>query len=97
MGQPQGGFPKDIQAIVLKGKKPITGRPGEHLLAVDFGKIKEEMASFCPDPTMKDLVSYCLYPKVLTDYLAHTHEYSDLSILDTSVFFNGLAPGRPLK
>ena len=94
MGQPQGGFPKDIQEIVLKGKKPITGRPGEHLPAVDFNKVREEMAAFCPEPTMMDMVSYCLYPKVLKDYFAHTHEYSDLSILDTPVFFNGLALGE---
>jgi len=94
MGQPQGGFPKDIQAVVLKGKKPITGRPGEHLSAVDFNKVKEAMSSFCPAPTMKDMVSYCLYPKVLKDYFAHIQEYSDLSILDTPVFFNGLALGE---
>ena len=31
MGQPVGGFPKDIQNIVLKDKKPITVRPGELL------------------------------------------------------------------
>ena len=94
MGQPQNGFPKDIQEIVLKGKKPITGRPGEHLPPVDFGKIKEEMASLCPEPTMQDMVSYCLYPKVIKDYFAHAQEFSDLSILDTPVFFNGLAPGE---
>lgn len=29
MGQPVGGFPKDLQKVVLKGKKPITCRPGE--------------------------------------------------------------------
>ena len=95
MGQPQGGFPKDIQAIVLKGKKPIAGRPGEHLPPVNFAKVKEEMAAFFtdPNPSMKDMVSYCLYPKVFKDYYAHGQEYSDLSILDTSVFFNGLAIG----
>jgi len=94
MGQPQGGFPTDIQEIVLKGKKPITGRPGEHLPPVDFDKIKEEMASFSPtEPNMQDIVSYCLYPRVLKDYLTHKQEYSDLSVLDTPVFFNGLTPG----
>ncbi|MCL2400789.1 MAG: pyruvate carboxylase [Defluviitaleaceae bacterium] len=93
MGQPQGGFPKDIQAVVLKDKKPITGRPGEHLPSIDFEKIKEEMKDICPQPTMQDIVSYCLYPKVIKDYFTHNQEYSDLSILDTSVFFNGLTVG----
>ena len=94
MGQPQGGFPKDIQALVLKGKEPITGRPGEHLAPVDFAKVKEEMAAFCPEASMRDMVSYCLYPKVIKDYLEHIQEYSDLSMLDTPVFFNGLGIGE---
>jgi len=94
MGQPQGGFPKDIQDIVLKGKTPITGRPGEHLPSVDFAEVKKEMASFCPQPTMQDVVSYCLYPKVIENYFAHNQEYSDLSVLDTNVFFNGLGVGE---
>ena len=28
MGQPDGGFPKELQSIVLKGQEPITVRPG---------------------------------------------------------------------
>src|SRR5699024_7910011 len=31
MGQPVGGFPKDLQKIVLKDKEPIRNRPGELL------------------------------------------------------------------
>ena len=94
MGQPSGGFPKDIQKIVLKGKTPITCRPGELLAPIDFDKVREEIGPFCPDADMKDIVSYCLYPKVFKGYCAHQAEYSDLSALDTSVFFHGLAPGE---
>ena len=50
MGQPAGGFPKDLQRVVLKGKAPITCRPGELLPPVDFEEKKREMASFNPDP-----------------------------------------------
>ena len=31
-----GGLPEELQKVVLKGKKPITVRPGELLEAVDF-------------------------------------------------------------
>jgi len=93
MGQPQGGFPKDIQEIVLKGKKPITCRPGELLPPVDFDEVAKQMKAFCPEPTMQDVVSYCLYPNVLKNYFAQVQEYSALSSLDTSIFFNGLQPG----
>ncbi|MDY5611804.1 pyruvate carboxylase, partial [Dysosmobacter sp.] len=50
MGQPAGGFPKDLQKVVLKGKEPITCRPGELLEPVDFEAKKKEMKSFDPDP-----------------------------------------------
>jgi pyruvate carboxylase len=94
MGQPQGGFPKDLQEIVLKGAEAITCRPGEHLASVNFDEVAKEMQSFCPNPTMQDIVSYCLYPKVIKDFYAHRKENSDLSILDTPVFFGGLRPGE---
>jgi pyruvate carboxylase len=80
--------------MVLKGKTPVTGRPGEHLAPVDFDKIAEQMKSFCPNPTMKDILAYCLYPKVIEAFYANLKEYSDLSTLETPVFYNGLAPGR---
>ena len=40
MGQPEGGIPKDIQRIVLKGEKPITVRPGNYYPPEDFEKVK---------------------------------------------------------
>jgi len=94
MGQPQGGFPKDLQQIVLKGKKAITGRPGESLKSLDLNKVKKEMEAFCPEPSNQDVLSYCLYPKVIKDYFAHKSEYSDLSNLNTVAFFNGLKKGE---
>ena len=94
MGQPAHGFPPDIQAMVLKGKKALTGRPGEHLPPVDFNEITEKMKSFCPNPTMQDVMGYCMYPKVVEAFYAHRQEYSDLSGLETPVFYNGLVPGR---
>jgi len=36
LGQPPGGFPEDIQKIVLKGEEPITVRPGTLLEDYDF-------------------------------------------------------------
>ena len=43
MGQPEGGFPEDIQKVVLKGKKPITCRPGELLEPEDFDAIRKKL------------------------------------------------------
>ena len=94
MGQPEGGFPPALQKAVLKGKTPITDRPGAMLAPIDFDAVKTEMASFCENPSMQDVLSYCLYPKVFTNYCKHTAEFSALSAMDTQTFFYGLTPGE---
>ena len=65
MGQPPCGFPEDIQNVVLKGEKPITCRPGELLEPVNFEQVHKEIEAFHPNPDMRDVISYCLYPKEL--------------------------------
>ncbi|MGI6226255.1 MAG: pyruvate carboxylase, partial [Peptococcales bacterium] len=94
MGQPMGGFPIELQKVVLKGEEPITCRPGELLEPVDFEAIKLKLRNELGiEPTRKAVLSYCLYPRVLEDFLKHQEEYSDISRMDTNVFFQGLEPG----
>lgn len=92
IGQPEGGFPKELQEIVLKGEQPISCRPGELLPDEDFEGIKAELEKkFGVKQTMKDVVSYCLYPKVYEDFLEHNlNQYTDVSNLESHVFFYGL-------
>ena len=97
MGQPAGGFPKDLQRVVLKGKKPITCRPGELLPPVDFEEKKREMQSFDEDPSWRAVLSYCLYPKVVEDYVKNQKEYGYIMRLGSHVFFHGLAVGETNK
>ena len=97
MGQPAGGFPKDLQRVVLKGKAPITCRPGELLPPVDFEAKKREMAAFDPDPTWRAVLSYCLYPKVVEDFVKTRKEYGYIMRLGSHVFFHGLAVGETNK
>ena len=97
MGQPAGGFPKDLQRGVLKGKKPITCRPGELLPPVDFEEKKREMQSFDADPSWRAILSYCLYPKVVEDYVKNQKEYGYIMRLGSHVFFHGLAVGETNK
>lgn len=97
MGQPAGGFPKDLQRVVLKGKKPITCRPGELLPPVDFEEKKREMQSFDPNPSWRAVLSYCLYPKVVENYVKTRKEYGYIMRLGSHVFFHGLAVGETNK
>lgn len=41
LGQPHGGFPEELQRVILKNREPITVRPGELLEDVDFGQLKK--------------------------------------------------------
>lgn len=95
MGQPMGGFPEDIQEIVLKGEKPVDVRPGLLLEDEDFGKIISYLKEkYSIEATMKDALSYALYPKVFEDYLKYIGEYGDLSRMGSDIFFHGLSEGE---
>ena len=97
MGQPPFGFPEDLQKVVLKGKEPITCRPGELLAPVDFGEKRRELEKLEPDPSWRDVLSYCLYPKVMEDYIKSKKEYGYIMRLGSHVFFHGLAVGETNK
>ena len=97
MGQPAGGFPKDLQKVVLKGKEPITCRPGELLPPVNFDEKRKEMEAFMENPTWRDVLAYCLYPKVIEDYMKKKEEYGYIMRLGSHVFFHGLAVGETNK
>ena len=97
MGQPAFGFPKGLQRVVLKGKEPITCRPGELLEPVDFKAKEAELKKLTPHPTWRDVLSYCLYPKVMEDYIKNQKEYGYIMRLGSHVFFHGLAVGETNK
>lgn len=95
MGQPEGGFPEELQKLVLKGEEPITVRPGELLPPEDFDKIEAHLKEkFKYSPTKKDVISYSLYPEVFEGYLKFLEEYGDISRIKSDVFFHGLSEGE---
>ena len=95
MGQPEGGFPVELQKLVLKGEEPITVRPGELLPPEDFDKIREYLKEkYKYEPTNKDLLSYALYPDVFEDFIKFILEYGDMSRMGSDIFFHGLSEGE---
>ncbi len=94
MGQPAWGFPEDIQRVVLKGEKPITCRPGELLPPVNFDEVREELKKYNPNPLDRDVISYCIYPKVVAEFFEHSQEYGLISNMSSNVFFNGMNVGE---
>ena len=91
LGQITGGFPEEIQKIVLKDEQPYRERPNVHLQPIDFEKELEAFRqSFGRSLEMHDFLSYKLYPKVYKDYHDHDATYGEVSLLPTSAFFYGL-------
>lgn len=98
LGQPPGGFPKELQQRVLRGRKPLTDRPGALLPPVNFAQVRQELEEKLRRPPSEyEVISYVLYPKVFLDYARATERYSDLSVLPTPVFFGGLQPGEEVS
>ncbi|NQZ69308.1 MAG: pyruvate carboxylase subunit B, partial [Lentisphaeria bacterium] len=97
MGKPVGGFPKKVQKRILRGEKPMKGRPGATLPKADFTKAKKSVKKFLKrEPNDQEVIAYLLYPKVFEDFAAHVVKYEDTSHLPTPVFFYGLEPGEEI-
>lgn len=100
MGQPEGGFPSELQEIVLKGQEPITVRPGALLPDVDLAAIEQilrdkfNMHDLESSELEQKVISYALYPKVYEDYCEHIDTYNDVSQLESHVYFFGLRKGE---
>ncbi|MGN1350127.1 MAG: pyruvate carboxylase subunit B, partial [Anaerovoracaceae bacterium] len=95
MGQPEGGFPEKLRDLVLKGKAPITCRPGELIPDEDFEAIRETLnQKFDMEATDQDVISYALYPKVFEDYLTALKKEGSFRYMDSDIFFHGLKEGE---
>ena len=95
MGQPEGGFPKDLQSLVLKDKKPITVRPGELLPPENFDEKREYLETkYKREFDDTEVMSYVMYPKVYEDYLEKLKKQGDFSRMNSHVFFYGMKEGE---
>jgi len=95
IGQPEGGFPKDLQRIILKDKEPFNDRPNKHLPPVDFDKdFALFLEQFGSDLKLTDFLSYRFYPKVFEEYIKFYRQYGDVSVVPTPLFLYGMKVGQ---
>ncbi|WP_210469518.1 pyruvate carboxylase [Sporosarcina sp. 6E9] len=98
IGQPHGGFPKELQKIILKDREAITVRPGELLKDADFEQMRDELNKKLNRlVTSHEVLSYALYPKVFEEYSAIYKEFGDVSVIATPEFLYGLRLGEEVE
>ncbi len=91
LGQPTGGFPKQLQEMILKGEAPLDGRPNDSIPPINFDTDFEAFKLQFPEDTdFLDYLSYKMYPKVYDDYYRAQQAYGDVSKIPTPSFFYGL-------
>lgn len=95
LGQPTGGFPKELQKIILKDREPYIDRPNAHLKPIDFDKEykafkKKYQKGFTRAIEIEDFLSYTLYPKVFDKAHENYKKYGNVALIPTKNFFYGM-------
>jgi len=95
LGVPPDGWPRKLRNILLRGARPVKGRPGARMPAVDFVAEKESLENKTAHPAASaDLLSYLLYPEVFLKFERFRQAHGDVSVLPTPAFFYGLKSGE---
>lgn len=99
LGQPPGGWPKALQAKILKGKAPFTDRPGAVMPPADLAALRKKLEGELPGIAIddEDFNGYLMYPKVFLDYARRHAEYGPVRTLPTPVYFYGMEPGQEIS
>jgi pyruvate carboxylase len=98
LGQPYGGFPPALQAKVLKGKPPLSKRPGEELPPADLAALRAAaQARLGHEIDDRQFASWLMYPQVYADYDAGRRRFGDVAPLPTMAFFYGLESGQEIS
>ncbi|HEY2033929.1 MAG TPA: pyruvate carboxylase [Rhizomicrobium sp.] len=99
LGWPEGGWPEDVQRVVLGEKRAAEARknfkkgvvPGAVATPANLEKIRKELSETLKrEATDDDVYSHLMYPQVFADFVKHRREFSDVSVLPTPAFFYGL-------
>jgi pyruvate carboxylase len=98
LGQPDGGWPKKLQKVVLGDRRPIRGRPGAGLKPLDLEKTRQDLSHKVKhEASRDDLYSHLMYPEVFAEFARFSRDYSNVSVLPTPAFFYGLKPGEEIS
>ena len=93
LGEPMGGWPKNVVKAVLGSTKSKRVKPAP----VKLKETKAEVAAKLKrEPSEDDLYSHLMYPQVFADYAKFARDFGDASVLPTPAFFYGLNIGEEI-
>ncbi len=93
LGEPIGGWPKDVVRAVLGKAKAKPARAAK----VSLAAVRKELAAKLKHaPEEDELYSHLMYPDVFGAFTKFEREYGDVSVLPTPAFFYGLKPGEEI-
>ena len=94
LGEPMGGWPKDVVRVVLGNTKVKRAKPAP----VKLKETRAELATkFKREANDDDLFSHLMYPAVFADFAKFSQSFGEVSALPTPAFFYGLAPGEEIS
>jgi pyruvate carboxylase len=97
LGEPEGGWPPKLQSVILRGAKPATGRPGEHLAPVDFEQTRAAVEKKLEQKISgTDLMSYLMYPDVFLKFARRDRRTEHGKFCPRRNFFTGWSRARKL-
>ena len=93
LGDPMGGWPKDVVQAVLGKAKAKPARAAK----VSLEAVRKELTGKLKHaPDADELYSHLMYPDVFAAFTKFEREYGDVSVLPTPAFFYGLKPGEEI-
>jgi pyruvate carboxylase len=97
LGEPDGGWPKKLQTVILRGAKPQRGRPGARLKPANLAETAELVErKIGAKPSPEDVMSYLMYPDVFTKFARARQAYGPVDVLPTPEFFYGMQTGEEI-
>lgn len=97
LGQPFGGFPKELQKLILKDVVPYTEKPNAHIPSLNWD---EGLASFRnkfdQSLTEEDFLSYIMFPKVFEDFYKFRKHFGHVEKLPTPSFYYPMKPNEEI-
>jgi pyruvate carboxylase len=98
LGEPEGGWPKQLQKTILRGEKPRRGRPGAHLPKVDLEETAQAVEKkIGRRPERDEVLSYLMYPDVFVKFARNRQTWGDVDVLPTPQFYYGMERGTEVN